>query len=293
MSSRISGRIGEQHDAYRKGLVLGLTMGELGILIIFVLLLLIALQELRRQSEQQAIQQQVHVDPGRFTQLKDAESELQELAKAMSLKARKPDDDFKKLIRVLAETAATPEGQKNLTEAQQSLAQMKEATRNAEKLVAKAGEPGAKGVARELEAQSFRLANQEGQLKRYEDQLREVGKGKGERPCWVQPDGKIDYLYDVVLTSDGIRMREYRYPSREVERALLPMPVVEPQEVLTEYEFLRRTAPLYNYSENANCRFFVVIYDDTADFEKPLYKHLLRTVESHFYKRNASGLVPF
>ena len=34
-----------------------------------------------------------------------------------------------------------------------------------------------------------------------------AGHGKGERPCWVQLDGTIDYLYDVVLTSRGIKMR--------------------------------------------------------------------------------------
>ena len=71
--------------------------------------------------------------------------------------------------------------------------------------IQKDGAPEA--LTRQLE-QSHRIANQEGQLRRYEAQLKEKGLGGGERPCWVKPDGTIEYLYDVVLASNGIRMRE-------------------------------------------------------------------------------------
>jgi hypothetical protein len=120
-----------------------------------------------------------------------------------------------------------------------------------------------------------------------------VGLGKGERPCWVKPDGSIEYLYDVVLGSDGIRMREYRHEGRVHERSLLPMPKVSPDEVLSIGEFLRRTEPLFRYSEAANCRYFVVVYDDTGPTEKERYKELLRAVEGHFYKRLERGAAPF
>jgi hypothetical protein len=143
------------------------------------------------------------------------------------------------------------------------------------------------------EEQSYRIANQEGQLQHYESRLREAGLGKGERPCWVKPDGTIEYLYDVVLASNGIRMRERREGKRERERALLPMPTVDPSEVLSPSEFLRRTEPLYDSSLAANCRFFVVIYDATGPAEKDLYKSLLQTVEGHFYKRLDRGPAPF
>lgn len=73
----------------------------------------------------------------------------------------------------------------------------------------------------------------------------------------------------------------------------VPMPVVDPIEVLSPAEFLRRTEPLYNHSLAANCRFFVVVYDSTGSMEKELYKHLLRTVEGHFYKRLDRGPAPF
>jgi hypothetical protein len=288
------GRIGEQHAAYRKGLVLGLTMAEVGILIIFVLLLLIGLEQIRRERLASSFHDKIAIDTSRLATLESAEQTLQEIAAALKVDPTRPSEDFKRLTRIVQAVAATPDGTRALTEARQTLDEMKEAVSQAQALVEKGAKEGGDAFARQLESQSYRLANQEGQLKRYEGQLVAAGAGKGERPCWVQPDGKtIDYLYDVVLTSGGIRMREYTHPHRAAERGLLPMPVVEPTETLTPSEFLRRTAPLYDYSRNDNCRFFVVIYDATAVHEKPLYKSLLRTVEGHFYKRLSNAVAPF
>jgi hypothetical protein len=293
MNTPSPGRIGEQHAAYRKGLVLGLTMAEVGILIIFVLLLLIAIEQIRRDRLLHSLQGKTAIATARLQELESAERTLKEIASTLNVEATRPKEDFKRLVRIVQTVAATPTGQSALTAARQSLNEMKDAVGQLQKVLDSAKKDGAESVAKQVEFASYRLANQEGQLKRYESQLADAGKGKGERPCWVEPDGKIDYLYDVVLTSTGIRMREYQYPARIAERRLLPMPVVDPNETLTEGEFLRRTAPLFDYSRTANCRFFVVIYDATAAHEKPLYKDLLRTVEGHFYKRNADGAAPF
>jgi hypothetical protein len=148
-------------------------------------------------------------------------------------------------------------------------------------------------LAEQAERQSYRIANQDGQLQRYEQLLSAAGIGKGERPCWVKPDGTIEYLYDVVLENSGIRMREHLYPEREHERSLLPMPNVGPGEILSPAEFIRRTYPLYERSQQMNCRFFVVIFDATGPTEKAIYKNLLRTVEGHFYKYMDNGIPQF
>jgi hypothetical protein len=147
--------------------------------------------------------------------------------------------------------------------------------------------------ARKIEQQSFRISNQEGQLKLLQSKLEKAGLGKGERPCWVKPDGTIDFLFDVVLGSDGIRMRENVILERAKERALLPIPQTDPTQALTETEFLRLTSPLYNSSLAENCRFFVTVFDSTGPTEKELYKSHLRTVEGHFYKRLSNDRAPF
>lgn len=293
MSLDASGQVAEQNASYRKGLVLGLTMAEVGILIIFVLLLLIAFEELRRDEVMNQFANKEAVDKEQLESLRESEALLQELAREMGNNGESIPDDFRQLMRVVTTMAKSKEGGQALKEAREILEEMKEASRQVQAVAAIAKHGDGAEVARRIEAQSHRIANQEGQLKRYEAMLEATGKGKGERPCWVRPDGRIDYLYEVVLGSDGIRMRELAYPERIEERKLLPMPKVDPNEVLAEAEFLRRTRPLFDSSLAANCRFFVVIYDGTAVHEKPLYKSQLRTVEGHFYKRLSNAAPPF
>jgi len=278
------GRIGEQHAAYRKGLVLGLTMAEIGILIIFILLLLIAFDYLQREEMAERFANKTPVEPARLQQLERAETSLQEIGEALGVTAPEPSDDFTRLVRIVDAAARSPGGQTALVEAHELIKEMERAVERvagaAEKLEAGSGDK----VADEIESLSSRVENQEGLLTRYENQLARLGQGIGGRPCWVQSNGDIDFLYDVVLRSGGISMREREYPHRAAERARLPMPAVLPGETLTAGEFMRRTAPLYAQAKKDNCVFFVVVYDATAPHEKDVFIDLLRTVEGHFYK---------
>lgn len=293
MSLDTSGQIAEQNASYRKGLVLGLTMAEVGLLIIFVLLLLIAFEEMRRDEMLNRFINKEAVDREQLEKLVESEALLQELASDIGIAGEPVADDFRQLVRLVKAVANSEDGAQALKEGKEVLAEMKEASRQIQAIAAIAKQGNGAEIAKRIKAQSHRIANQEGQLKRYETMLEAEGQGKGERPCWVKADGKIDYLYEVVLGSDGIRMRELMYPERLEERKLLPMPEVDPNEVLTEAGFLGRTRPLFDSSLAANCRFFVVIYDGTAVHEKPLYKSQLRTVEGHFYKRLSNAAPPF
>jgi hypothetical protein len=109
----------------------------------------------------------------------------------------------------------------------------------------------------------------------------------------VKSDGTIEYLFDVVLGSNGIRVRENVFPKRLNEREALQVPPTDPSQVLTQGEFLRRTQNLFEHSAAQNCRFYVVVYDATAPSEKELYKSILRTVEENFHKRLSLELAPF
>ena len=283
MSYTDPGRIGEQHDTYRRGLVLGLTMAEVGILIIFVLLLLIAFNEHRQRQLRQTMRDATPVKLVELKELQDSQALLDQLRSELGVSEQLPPEDFRKLVRAMQPVLSTGTGPAALAELQAEIERQKAVTEGLKEALSKSQDGKADEVIQRIEAQSHELANKEGQLKRYEKQLEQVGQGKGARPCWVQPDGTIDYLYDVVLTSSGIRMKEYPYPSRAGERALLPMPPADPAETLSESEFLRRTLPLYRSSEAQNCRFFVWIYDGTGPQDKELYKRLRRAVEGHFY----------
>lgn len=284
METPNSHHIPEQNTAYRRGMVLGLTMAEVGILIIFVLLLLIGFKDWQQAV---AMEGKEAVKVERLRALEEADSLLTQLRSPLQVPNNASVEEIRTLIRALQEVTATPEGQTTLQETRAVLEQMSRIRDQIKK------EGGSEVLAKQVEQQSYRIANQEGQLQRYESVLKEAGQGKGERPCWVKPDGTIEYLYDVVLASNGIRMREYKYDHREREHSLLPMPAVNPNELLSPAEFLRRTEPLYNHSVAENCRFFVVVYDATGSTEKERYKQLLWTVEGHFYKRLDRGPAPF
>ena len=284
MSTNLDGRIGEQHTAYRRGLVLGLTMAEVGILIIFILLLLIAFDYLQRDEILRPFANKTPVEPARVEALLQAEAALEEIGEALGVAPAELPDDFTRLVRVVDAAARSPGGQTVLSEAQELLKEMERAVARVER-AAQAMEAGRGGqVAEELQSLSYRVENQEGLLTRYENQLARLGQGIGGRPCWVQENGEIDLLYDVVLRSDGIAMRERANPHRAAERAQLPMPNVDPAESLTKSEFLRRTKPLYDHAKRENCVHFVRVYDATAPHEKDVFIDLLLTVEGHFYK---------
>jgi hypothetical protein len=283
MAELDSGRIGEQHDAYRRGLVLGLTMAEVAILIIFVLMLLIAFDEYRQRASKKAREGTTPVREAELVELRRADMQIQQIAAELGVAEDLPPEDFRKLIRAIQPIAKSGVGQQALSEARAEIERQRVVREELTAALRSVESGKTEEVIRRIEEQSFTIANQEGQLERVEKQLEQFGQGKGVRPCWVQSDGTIDYLYDVVLTSGGIRMREYQHLSRTGERALLPMPKADPEETLTEAEFLRRTRPLYESSVAKNCRFFVYIYDGTGAEEKSQYKRLRRTVEGHFY----------
>lgn len=250
------GRIGGQNEAYRKGLVFGLTLAEVGLLIIFVLLLLIASEAIDRQRTAQRLREAERLAESRLSELTQARQLSEVVTQELGLGPNPNPKDVRRLVRA-ARAAQAGTAQSALTE-----------------------------MRRELE-------DKEGQLQRYEEQLQTAGLGKGERPCWVRPDGTIEYLYEVVLASGGIRMREVSNPERLEQRQSLPMPPIDDAATLTPAEFVSLTKPLYDTSLAKNCRFFVAVYDETEAHEKSLYKSLLQTVEGHFYKRLSSADPPF
>jgi len=261
-------------------------MAEVGILIIFVLLLLIGLSESDRNKMAAAMEGRELVDPQRLQTMEKADSMLTSLKNELGFEDKAKDVEIVRLIRSLQELASSKQGQSTL---QAVLLAQEEMRHIRDEIAIKGG----KDLADQVSQLSDQKSNLEGQLTLAESKLAKAGLGKGERPCWVRPDGTIDYLYDVVLASNGIRMREYEYPHRMRERSMLPMPKVDPSKTLSPAEFLRITEPLYNSSLAENCRFFVVVYDATGPTEKELYKKLLRTVEDHFYKRLDRGSAPF
>jgi len=289
---RSDSRIGEQNTAYRRGLVLGLTMAEVGILVIFVLLLLLALGAFERERYAKVMS----VPPDRLETLVAAEEALRSLQDAIGAEPADTPEEIQELVRALAESAHSPEGQTSLKAMRSALAEIKRAEaeirRTAERLEGESG-----SMAETVAQQSRDLAIKEGQLQYAEQRLRALGSGgSGARPCWVEPNGSVVFLYDVILASAGIRMKLRDGVLGSPRLADLPVAVIDPLRVMSEDEFRSRTRALYDYGrrDENRCRFHVYVWDGTASAEKERYKDLLRTVEGHFYKQTMvpSG-IPF
>jgi parvulin-like peptidyl-prolyl isomerase len=280
-----SGRIDGQNQAYRRGLVMGLTMAEVGILIIFVLLLLIAWSALKQQREARARVGQPTVSSTQLAALQRSDQSMKELAKAVGLGPESPPSEIALLVKSVKQAAATEAGASALAQSQATLDDIRETRDRLRQVLQDAETSGAEAVLNTVEQQSFELGVKDGQLKYAQNRLAALGSGSGERPCWVEPDGTVRFLYDVLLTSQGIQLRE-RQGLQEV-RGRFPLPVVQPSVVLSEEAFLTLTRTLYNYgrSDERQCRFHVWIFDGTEPEEKVLYKKLINTVEGHFYRQ--------
>lgn len=298
LPARRDSRIGEQHTAYRRGLVLGLTMAEVGILVIFVLLLLLALAAFDRQRYAAA----VAVPPERLAQLQAAEGALQAINDAVGISPADTPAEIQELVRAVTETARSPEGQASLRAVRSALEELERTEEEIRRVAERLGGEGGRGMAETVAEQSRDLALKEGQLQYAEQRLRALSRGADARPCWVEPDGRIVFLYDVILTSGGIRMKlrdEVAGSPRLADvaaRSGFAPKAIDPAVALSDEQFRSKTRALYDYGRRAEnqCRFHVYVWDGTGLAEKERYKELLRTVEGHFYKQTTvPNGVPF
>jgi hypothetical protein len=286
--------IPEESSAYRRGMVLGLTLAEAGLLIIFVLLLLLAIGELASEEQEREAQQSVLALQARLAALEKSNDIVTKLEDAVGAGPNPRPEDVERLVQMVLKMTNSREGESALAAARDELAEWKDAKERLTRITEQVMGREANAFVDKVDELVSENANKEGQLARYEQRLSSMGLGKGERPCWVQPDTKkIEFLFDVILQSDGLRMREVVNPGRVADRARLPMPEVDPQRVMTEDQFINLTRPLFDSSLAQNCRFFVVVYDATGLNEKVRYIRLLKAVEGHFYKRLADGTAAF
>lgn len=291
------GLVTSQGFGYRRGFVLGLTLAEAALLLVFVILLLMvagferrdrAIQSLELLRSAAAEMAPAGVDPIDFAA--DQLVMLTELREVAESAGHEWNEDFIELVRAVAAATKGSElvdANRVLQEAQDRLDRMLEALGQFE---------GAEALEELLERvadSEARLSNQRGQLAALRDRLDRSGQGGVLPSCWTTPEGRIDYLLDVVLGSDGIRMRESFPESRRAERERLPLGPIATSRTYSQGEFHTLTKAVYDWSVARECRFYVTIFDGTQAHEKERYKSLLTTVEGHFYKRLTNSAAPF
>lgn len=260
-------------SAYRRGLILGLTMAEIAILIIFVLLLAFAALLVRQQEKQ-----------------KEAERVAEERQEVITLLEAQLEAQFSAIQEIL------PDGGKNIEELQRELVLLRDTKQQLERLQSTAEEAGFLSepetiintleMGREYSTIRELLPAGERNVEKLLELVREYSAGKGtEVPsCWTLDDGTIEYIYDVNLTPAGLVVRETDLPQRASERQMLPVQNIVLNQDISEQLFLFSTSDLFEWSKSKKCRFFVRVFDSTGPTDKKLYQDRLRAVEARFYK---------
>lgn len=115
-----------------------------------------------------------------------------------------------------------------------------------------------------------------------------AGSGLSLAPCWINAEGSFeagthaDYIYDVHLSDDGIKVSKTFGADRDNDYAALPIAAVTLDETIDRYTFAAQFVPLFDASVAGNCRHFVRVYEGqhaSAD----LYKAQRDAVEGFFY----------
>lgn len=346
----------KQNRAFPQGLVLGLTMAETAILIIFVLLLaltvLLGRETDRRQAVERELEQyrEIHlmlkdhgiaveeisnlIETGRIDRV-DAEH-WRELVRALDDSVPDPSpesiisllDDARTVLagevasnaldelldktnlqptpEILDEIASVLQAGSELGMAPDDIREAIQAQRKLSQLLQADGEAAdAQGLeALAHDGQRWReLAAMVGgdpmvEIERLTRRIAELesklgGTGTDHPSCWYDQDNTVAYLFDIALTDEGFLVQPALAPQHREDRRSLPLKDVVTGKSINPNQFLTQTRPVFQWSVDKGCRFFVRAFDLTAPEKKELYKTRMRTLESRFYKNaNPSGPPP-
>ena len=215
----------------------------------------------REPSHEEMLQElsEVANDAKSWQEAEDRLALVEKVEELLSKDGVPPEDATQKLIEIIAKANAWDDSEKSdLAMNYESLLQKHDSLSEKSKRVEQA------------------LDNAKRQL---------AGKGKClEYPsCFVDQNGKIQYIYDVYFNSSEVTLTSVPVVGYETEKSSLPFNKVTTEEPVSINTYLQQTSALHKWSIANECRFFVKIYDQTAANEKDLYKNMKRKIEQRFY----------
>ncbi len=112
--------------------------------------------------------------------------------------------------------------------------------------------------------------------------LNSLGNGLDHPPCWINKNGKVDYLFNVYINEDYVEFKRGWNSFRNKE-AIENSNITN---IIGQYsknqKLWKSTLPIFKESVTNKCRHVVRIYDFAIS--KKAYKYYLLGVENHFYK---------
>lgn len=289
----------QQKRSYRRGLVLGLTMAESVILIIFALLLTLAVFLMRKDMVIKQMREQITqiTQTNKYTEkylkclndVKQVQVLQQKIIKLQALTdADNFDDMFKELELMRQQAQRTVEMKQQVS----TLVEKQQAIEKTLQIVETAPVSGntleAKLEQLVTQAQTFqnsntRMINLYSQMANLQRRLGGSGKGTEKPACWATFDGRPEYIFNVALRSTGVMVTDNELPHRAKEQSQLPLTSFSFKREVSLKQFRVAAESLRVWSHQHDCMFFVRIQDQTKPNQKALYKQKLRTVGEYFY----------
>jgi hypothetical protein len=299
---------------HRRGLVLGLTLAEVLILLLFLLLLalgarLVKLQKdaLEAQSSLQSLQAslatlqplleafrrtgqvpnvddllaklaRVHELELTITSLTREVSELRSQLSAFQVLG--PDAQVKvKSIALLLERAAKINPSDPPARLKQGLDVLDRLGPNfdPERLSELA-------INEELSQKNTALGAEVEKLRRQVENMIRSGKGTTYPSCWADAEGLTEYVFDVTIRDNGLIVVDATQAKANDPAWKLVEPFARDTEI-TAKTFQTATKRMFDWSKDQNCRFFAIIRDGTGPTSKEPYKRMRTLVENHFYPK--------
>jgi len=286
---------------YRRGLVLGLTIAEMFLLILFALLLALAAWSIESKKRESIIQEAAalaKLSPEDFEKMLERAANAERLAQEadqlrielrefqnlrQSIEKIEDEEDFLELVKSASVGAAV---RASLDERDRDLDIDPKRVAEALSLAAAAERQGLEMDLVSLATSVRDLETLRGQYANLRQRLESAGLGLEMPPCWATADGRPEYIFNIALKSAGLQVRDTTPPHRAAAREALPIPKQLFADEVNPAEFLSLTNALLDWSkaQNPECRFFVRVFDLTPADRKDLYKSRLRNVEHVFYK---------
>lgn len=280
----------KRHDAsYRRGLVLGLTMAEIMVLVLFTLLLALAAAIANREASIVDLTEKVRI-------LEVVEKQIAELMQK-NPQGINVIDIIQRIARHQEEIARLQQEREdlirknpngiNVNDIVQRIHRLEEIAKKWEIVsnqatLAGITEPTPENIVGGLRA-SVQLEKENrnlgGQIKQLSQQIKESGRGNEFPSCWATEDGKTESIFEILIKPNGIIVFDRNLPHHDAEKALLPIANIRYRIDLELREFQRDIRPLYQWSVENRCRFYVIIFSS----ESEVRTDLVNAVNAFFY----------
>lgn len=290
-------RNGSDPVGYRRGLVLGLTLAETLLLVLFILLLVYAAlgQEREKKMKEQEAQiagLSLRIDGGLDRLAKELHAAGISDPNELSLRLNRLTDEMARNGQMQKDLATYARLVPSVSEAKQiadafdvqrsTASPLQVLDRHLSRTMTAPPADAADAPATLAEALAA-IERMKGQLDYYERQQASAGNGLSYPPCW-QRNGRIVYIYDALLLDDGLRL------SVVDDRTGLDMTGIQANgaepplgQTISRQTFLANTRGMHAWSVSQGCRFYARIIDGTSAGNKSGYIQARRTVEDRFY----------